>query len=49
MASRTAATDVSRRDALKAVVYPRGFKTPVETTAGFGPDFMDSVQIALRN
>ena len=29
--------------------YPRGFKTPVETTAGFGPDFMDSVQIALRN
>jgi len=22
--------------------YPRGFKTPVETTAGFGPGFMDS-------
>lgn len=29
--------------------YPSGFKTPIETTAGFGPDFMDSVQISLKN
>ncbi len=29
--------------------HPGGFKTTLETTPGFGPDFMDSVQIALRN
>jgi len=29
--------------------YPNGFKVPVETTAGYGPDFMDRVQIALKN
>src|SRR5262249_57079043 len=29
--------------------YPGGFKAPVETTAGFGPDFTDFVQITLKN
>ena len=29
--------------------YPQGFKTVVESTAGYGSDFMDSVQITLRN
>jgi peptide/nickel transport system substrate-binding protein len=29
--------------------YPQGFKTTVESTAGYGPDFVDSVQIGLRN
>jgi peptide/nickel transport system substrate-binding protein len=29
--------------------HPRGFKTPVETTAGYGPDYMDFVQVWLKN
>jgi peptide/nickel transport system substrate-binding protein len=29
--------------------HPNGFKTPVETTAGYGPDYMDAVQIWLKN
>src|SRR5262249_23633123 len=29
--------------------YPKGFKTPVETTAGYGPDYMDTVQVWLKN
>jgi peptide/nickel transport system substrate-binding protein len=29
--------------------YPRGFKTPVETTSGYGPDYMDAVQVWLKN
>ncbi len=29
--------------------HPQGFKTMVETTAGYGPDYMDAVQIALKN
>jgi peptide/nickel transport system substrate-binding protein len=29
--------------------HPNGFKTPFETTAGYGPDFMDAVQIGLKN
>ena len=28
---------------------PRGFKTPVETTPGYGPDYMDAVQVWLKN
>jgi peptide/nickel transport system substrate-binding protein len=28
---------------------PNGFKTPFETTAGYGPDYMDAIQIALKN
>lgn len=29
--------------------HPNGFKAPVETTAGYGPDYMDAVQIWLKN
>ncbi len=29
--------------------YPKGLKLPYETTPGFGPDYMDGVQIALKN
>jgi len=29
--------------------YPNGFKTPVETTPGYGPDYMDFVQVWLKN
>jgi ABC-type transport system substrate-binding protein len=29
--------------------YPSGFSTPVETTAGYGPDYMDGVQAQLQN
>jgi peptide/nickel transport system substrate-binding protein len=29
--------------------YPSGFATPVETTAGYGPDYMDGVQAQLQN
>jgi len=28
---------------------PNGLKTPYETTPGYGPDYMDAVQIALKN
>jgi peptide/nickel transport system substrate-binding protein len=28
--------------------YPSGFKTTIETTAAFGPDWMDGVQVFLR-
>jgi len=29
--------------------YPNGFSTPVETTAGYGTDYMDGVQVMLAN
>src|SRR5262249_48682194 len=29
--------------------HPGGFKTSIETTAGYGPDYMDAVQIGLKN
>jgi peptide/nickel transport system substrate-binding protein len=29
--------------------HPNGLKVPVETTAGYGPDYMDAVEVALRN
>jgi peptide/nickel transport system substrate-binding protein len=29
--------------------YPNGLKVPIETTPGYGPDWMDAVQVALRN
>jgi len=29
--------------------YPNGLKVPVETTPGYGPDWMDAVQVSLRN
>jgi peptide/nickel transport system substrate-binding protein len=28
---------------------PRGFKTTLETTPGYGPDWMDAVQVELKN
>jgi ABC-type transport system substrate-binding protein len=29
--------------------HPNGIKVPLETTAGYGPDWMDAVQVALKN
>ena len=29
--------------------YPNGIRIPIETTAGYGPDYMDAVQITLKN
>ena len=29
--------------------HPRGFKTPVDSTAGYGPDYLDFVQVWLKN
>jgi peptide/nickel transport system substrate-binding protein len=29
--------------------HPRGLKLPVETTPGYGPDYMDAVQVQLKN
>ncbi|MGH7326275.1 MAG: ABC transporter substrate-binding protein [Candidatus Rokuibacteriota bacterium] len=40
--------DTARR-LLAEAGHPRGFKVPVETTAGYGPDYMDAVEVALRN
>jgi peptide/nickel transport system substrate-binding protein len=37
------------RRLLAAAGHPQGFRTVVETTAGYGPDYMDAVQITLRN
>ena len=34
---------------LTAAGLPNGFKTTLETTAGYGPDYMDYVQILLKN
>ena len=37
------------RRLLAAAGYPNGFKVPLETSGGFGLDFMDAVQIVQRN
>ena len=29
--------------------YPNGFKVPCESTAGYGPDYVDRMSIALKN
>jgi ABC-type transport system substrate-binding protein len=34
---------------LAAAGYPGGIKVPVETTAGYGPEWMDAVQVTLKN
>jgi peptide/nickel transport system substrate-binding protein len=34
---------------LAAAGYPGGVKIPVETTAGYGPEWMDAVQITVKN
>jgi len=39
----------SARRLLGSAGYPNGFKTIVETTSGYGPDFMDGVQVTLKN
>jgi len=37
------------RRLLAAAGLPNGFKTILETTAGYGPDYMDYIQILLKN
>jgi peptide/nickel transport system substrate-binding protein len=37
------------RQLLTAAGYPAGVKIPVETTAGYGPEWMDAVQVSLKN
>ena len=37
------------RKLLAEAGHPGGLKTTVETTPGYGPDWMDAVQIALKN
>jgi len=37
------------RKLLAEAGYPNGLKVPIETTPGYGPDWMDAVQVALRN
>ena len=37
------------RQLLTAAGYPGGIKIPVETTAGYGPEWMDAVQVTLKN
>jgi ABC-type transport system substrate-binding protein len=34
---------------LAAAGHPGGIKIPVETTAGYGPEWMDAVQVTLKN
>ncbi len=34
---------------LAAAGYPGGIKIPVQTTAGYGPEWMDAVQVTLKN
>jgi peptide/nickel transport system substrate-binding protein len=29
--------------------HPRGIKVPVETTPGYGPDYMDALQVTIKN
>ena len=37
------------RQLLAAAGFPGGVKIPVETTAGYGPEWMDAVQVTLKN
>jgi len=37
------------RQLLTAAGHPSGIKIPVETTAGYGPEWMDAVQVTLKN
>jgi peptide/nickel transport system substrate-binding protein len=41
-------TEAARR-LLADAGLPTGFKAPCETTPGYGPDYMDAVQVQLRN
>ena len=40
---------VAARKLLAEAGHPRGLKLPVETTPGYGPDYMDAVQVAIKN
>ena len=37
------------RKLLAEAGHPNGIKVPVETTPGYGPDWMDAVQVGLKN
>jgi peptide/nickel transport system substrate-binding protein len=37
------------RKLLAEAGHPKGIKIPVETTPGYGPDYMDSVQVTIKN
>jgi len=37
------------RKLLREAGLPNGFKTTLETTPGYGPDYVDAVQVGLRN
>ena len=37
------------RRLLREAGLPNGFKTTLDTTPGYGPDYVDAVQVALRN
>ena len=39
----------SAKQLLAAAGFPGGIKIPVETTAGYGPEWMDAVQATLKN
>jgi peptide/nickel transport system substrate-binding protein len=39
----------SAKQLLTAAGHPGGIKVPVETTAGYGPEWMDAVQVTLKN
>jgi len=41
-------TDGARK-LLAEAGFPNGFRTTLETTSGYGPDYMDAVQIGLKN
>jgi len=43
------ADPASARQLLAAAGFPGGLKIPVETTAGYGPEWMDAVQVTLKN
>jgi ABC-type transport system substrate-binding protein len=34
---------------LREAGLPNGFRAPLETTSGYGPDWMDAVQVTLKN
>lgn len=34
---------------LREAGLPNGFKTPLETTGGYGPDWLDSLQVTVKN
>jgi peptide/nickel transport system substrate-binding protein len=41
--------NASAKRLLAQAGFPAGFKTTVETTTGYGPDYMDAVQVTLKS